>query len=64
MHTKNTTKVSLDKEILTLKEVAAFLNVSPFTIRRMIKRDGIPAHKVGKKWVFIKEEVIEWLKAK
>lgn len=49
-------------EILTTKEAAQFLKVSALTLRRKIRQDSLPAHRVGRKWVFIKSEILEWLR--
>ena len=48
--------------VLTLSDIARILKVSQITIRRMLRNQKIPAHKVGGQWRFVYEEVIEWLK--
>ncbi len=50
------------KTVLTLREVANYLNVHPDTIRRHIKRGEIPAFKIGNTWRFNKESIDEWRK--
>ena len=49
-------------EILTTKEAADFLKVSPLTLRRRIQQDSLPAHRMGRKWIFIKTELLDWLR--
>lgn len=50
------------EEILTTKEAAEFLKVSALTLRRKIRQDSLPAHRVGRKWVFIKSEILDWVR--
>ena len=45
--------------VLTLEEVANYLRVHPSTIYRMLKRQEIPAFKVGSDWRFINLESID-----
>lgn len=44
-------------EILTINEAAAYLRVSPHTIRRELKRGRIRALRVGAQWRFRKEDL-------
>ena len=48
-------------ELMTLEEVAAYLRVTEKTIYRLLKREGIPATKVGHQWRFNKASIDEWL---
>ena len=50
------------EEILTTKETAQLLRLSPITLRKLIRIDSFPAHKMGHKWVFLKSEILEWIK--
>jgi excisionase family DNA binding protein len=45
-------------ELLTIQEVARYLNVNRFTVYRLISQKKIPAFKVGGQWRF-KQEMIE-----
>lgn len=49
-------------EILTTREAAQFLKVSALTLRKKIREDSLPAHRMGRKWIFIKSEILEWLR--
>ncbi|MGE5613186.1 MAG: helix-turn-helix domain-containing protein [Bacillota bacterium] len=49
-------------EILTIKQLAEFLQVSDQTIKRAIKARKLKAFKIGKDWRIEKEEVIKWVK--
>lgn len=47
--------------IMTLKETAEFLKVSTFTIRQLCIQNKIPHLKLGRRYIFTKEALIEWL---
>lgn len=47
---------------INIEEVAEYLGVKPVTVRTWIKKkNGIPAHKIGKQWKFKKSELDEWV---
>ena len=46
---------------ITMSEVAAYLSVTPETIRTWIKKKKLPAIKPGKSWLFKKSEIDKWL---
>jgi excisionase family DNA binding protein len=47
--------------ILTLKEVAAWLQVHETSIRKLLKARAIPAFKVGSDWRFHSGDLELWL---
>lgn len=49
------------KEMLSKKEVAAYLGVSVSTIDRKMKSKEIPYHKLGRTVRFSKKEIEEYL---
>ncbi len=51
----------MSDEILTIKEVAAYLKVNERTVYRLAAGKKIPAFKVGNAWRFRKEEVDQWI---
>lgn len=53
----------MDK-LLTIKEVAEFLNLSEKTIRRLIHKGELPASKVGGQWRIDKDALELYLKKK
>ena len=57
-------KMGIDKmpEIITVKQLAEFLQISDQTIMRAIKIKKLDAFKVGKDWRIEKESVIKWVK--
>jgi excisionase family DNA binding protein len=54
----------LDDKWININEAAEYLGVKVATIRSWIKKkNGIPAHKVGKFWKFKCSELDEWIKS-
>lgn len=47
----------------SLEEVAEYIGVNKDTVRNWIKKDAIPAHKIGKLWKFKLSEIDEWVKS-
>lgn len=52
------------QHLLTVDEVARYLNVDKFTIYRLITQGKLPAFKVGGQWRFKQELIDEWLECK
>ncbi len=46
---------------LTFQEAQDFLGVSHQTVYKLMSQ-GLPSHKIGKKRVFFKEDLINWIK--
>jgi excisionase family DNA binding protein len=46
--------------VLTVQEVSSYLRVHPSTIYRMLKRNQIPAFRVGSDWRFTVEAIDQW----
>jgi len=51
----------IDTEILTIREVSAYLKVTERTIYRLSAAKRIPAFKVGGAWRFSKAEIDQWI---
>jgi excisionase family DNA binding protein len=49
---------------MTLREVAKYLNVHPATIRRLIRRDGLPFFRLGVDYRFKRENIDQWMAEK
>lgn len=49
-----------EKHLLTVKEVAVYLQVNQTTIYRLVRRSEIPAFKVGGDWRFNIESIDAW----
>jgi excisionase family DNA binding protein len=56
--------MGLDKlpEILTVKQLADFLQVTELTIRRALNDGRLKGFKIGRDWRIEKENVLEWLR--
>ena len=53
---------NIDENWMNTDEVANYLGVKATTIREWIKKkNGIPAHKIGKFWRFKKTELDDWI---
>lgn len=55
---------SRQKEILTAKEVAEYLNLHPFTVQRYARQGQIPAFKIGTDWRFHRKYIERWIRQK
>lgn len=49
-------------EIITVKQLAEFLQVSELTVKRAIKAGDLKAFKVGRDWRIEKEAVLDWVR--
>lgn len=45
----------MTKEMLTAEEVAKYLRLHPYTIRRLAREGKLPGFKIGGQWRFKKE---------
>ena len=52
------------ENLMTVKEVAALLRVSPQTLYKMLEQGLIPAVKIGSQWRFDRDQIREWIKAR
>ena len=62
MTTDNKNTQDIQCIFMTFQEAQEFLRVSHQTIYRLIQKQGLPSHKIGKKRVFLKEELAQWIK--
>ena len=54
-------KQEIERIFLSFSEAQEFLGVSHQTVYKLMK-DGLPSHKIGKKRVFLKEDLVKWIK--
>jgi excisionase family DNA binding protein len=47
--------------IFTVSETAKILGVAIITLRRLLKKHEIPYHKVGKKYLFTEDDILNYL---
>ncbi len=60
----NKVQKSLEGEIMTLSQVAAYLKVAEKTVLRMAHKSEIPCAKVASQWRFVKPMIDNWLLSK
>ncbi len=51
----------VERIFLTFQEAQDFLGISHQTLYKLMSQ-GLPSHKIGKKRVFFKEDLIKWIK--
>ncbi len=51
----------INGRILTVRDVSHYLRVHPATIYRMLKKNQIPAFRVGSDWRFTVEAIDQWV---
>ena len=44
-------------EVLDAREVADLLHIPPSTVLDYARRDILPAHKLGRRWIFLRDEI-------
>lgn len=52
---------TIERIHFTFQEAQEFLGVSHQTVYKLMK-EGLPSHKIGKKRVFLKEDLVKWIK--
>ena len=52
--------IPASKTLMTLQETAEYLRVTRSTIHRLLKRNQIPAFRIGRHWRFNVEEIDNW----
>ena len=61
---KKVVDMAKDREIMTTKEVADYLNLHPLTVHRYAREGKIPAFKIGTDWRFHKKYIEGWIREK
>jgi excisionase family DNA binding protein len=51
-------------EVVTVKQLADYLQVNPMTIKRALQKNELVGFKVGKDWRIFREEIAKWLDIK
>ena len=51
----------IERIFLSFTEAQEFLGVSHQTLYKLMN-EGLPSHKIGKKRVFLKEDLVRWIK--
>ncbi|MBI4188316.1 MAG: helix-turn-helix domain-containing protein [Chloroflexi bacterium] len=50
----------VERIFYTFQEAQEFLGISHQTIYELMKQ-GLPSHKIGRKRVFLKEDLVRWI---
>jgi len=50
----------MPEKLLTIKELAKYLDIHKITLYRWVKQKKIPAVKIGKLWRFKKDKIDAW----
>jgi excisionase family DNA binding protein len=58
---QNKSSGEVDRIRFTFTEAQEFLGISHQTLYKLMK-EGLPSHKIGKKRVFLKEDLTKWIK--
>ncbi|MEW6378582.1 MAG: helix-turn-helix domain-containing protein [bacterium] len=53
----------MEPKFYTIKEVAQLLRVSELWVRRRMDKGEIPSFKLGRKRLFKKEEIEQWIES-
>lgn len=49
------------KQVMTIKDVADYLDVHPITIYKYVNEGKIPAFKIGTSWRIRKDSIQKWM---
>jgi excisionase family DNA binding protein len=49
---------------LTVDDICKYLSITKDTVYKWIEQKGMPASKIGRKWLFRKEDIDHWVKSK
>jgi excisionase family DNA binding protein len=50
-----------DDEVMTAKEVCELLHIHPKTLYIMIRKENLPAFRIGSDWRFRKDLILRWM---
>lgn len=53
----------MTREIINSSQASKLLGLSEITVRRLAKQGIIPGRKAGRKWLFSRTYLIEWVKS-
>lgn len=51
----------MERKFIDLKELAEMIHISIPTLNKWVADGKIPSYKVGKRRLFRKEEILEWM---
>ncbi len=50
------------KEVMTVKDIAEYMDIHPMTIYKYVKEGEIPAFKIGSNWRIRRDSIQKWMK--
>ena len=53
----------MHKEVLTIDELAEYLQLSKSTVYKTAQAGKLPGQKIGRRWRFHKDAIDKWLKS-
>jgi len=56
-------KIKGQFRIINLSEAADFLSMNPETLRQKVKTGSIPGAKVGKRWIFVDKDLVQYVRS-
>jgi excisionase family DNA binding protein len=51
----------MDDTWFTAEEIADYLNITRDTVYKWITTRNMPAHKIGRVWIFSMQEITQWV---
>jgi excisionase family DNA binding protein len=51
----------MKRKVLTVREVSEYLRVHPSTVYRLLRKNQLPAFRVGSDWRFSADSIAKWL---
>lgn len=55
-------KQFINTDTLNANEAADFLHIHPETVRELIRDGALPAAKVGRAWVLLREDLLSYMR--
>ncbi len=54
----------MQNQIMTIKQVAKYLKISPRTVYKLVKEGAIPSFKIMNMWRFEQSKIDQWIQKK
>jgi len=53
--------MSKSKQVMTIKDIADYMDMHPMTIYKYVKEGKIPAFKIGSSWRIRRDTIKKWI---
>lgn len=57
----DTAKAKALPDVMTRDQAAEYLQVNAHQLPKLIEKKGLPAHRFGEQWRFLKAELLDWV---